>query len=250
MNLSELCVLSRATWLLVRGQRAHPRLKFPLCVGFILPTYGQLYAHESQNIPSWKAPIRIIMSNSWLCRGPPKNQTVYVRVLASSPAGVEGLNAGMAAHTKSTKPWSLPLRVCGCVGGKIAELPHPAHLPIAIRAGSVAWTVWLCSAGIKRPVGASYKNLSLVNDKLSASNHVGNMDGTAIPLQADVLWLNCSRLSKSWVPPYSSPKKLPKPSAASTHPLNIQYSWGFGSELDPSFFFLMEKNSNVFLKIL
>lgn len=189
------------------------------------------------------------MSNSWLCRGPPKNQTVYVRVLASSPAGVEGLNAGMAAHTKSTKPWSLPLRVCGCVGGKIAELPHPAHLPIAIRAGSVAWTVWLCSAGIKRPVGASYKNLSLVNDKLSASNHVGNMDGTGIPLQADVLWLNCSRLSKNWVPPYSSPKKLPKPSAASTHPLHIQYSWGFGSELDPSFF-LMEKNSNVFLKIL
>ena len=37
---------------------------------------------ESQNILCWKGPTRIIESNSWLHRGPPRNQTTCLRALS------------------------------------------------------------------------------------------------------------------------------------------------------------------------
>jgi len=36
---------------------------------------------ESQNLPRWKGPTRIIESNSLLHTGPPKNQTMCLKVL-------------------------------------------------------------------------------------------------------------------------------------------------------------------------
>ena len=37
---------------------------------------------ESQNIPSWKVPIKVIESSSWFHTGPSKNQTIWLRALS------------------------------------------------------------------------------------------------------------------------------------------------------------------------
>lgn len=149
-----------------------------------------------------------------------------------------------AAHTKSTKPWSILLGGCVAVwAGKLLSYPTQHIFLLRSELGVVAWTVWLCSAGIKHPAGVSYTNLPLVNDKLSASNHVRNMDGTIIPLQA-VLWLTAlQELGLTLFFPQETALNLLQPP-----PIPCTYSWGFGSRLDPSFFFLMEKKSNGFSK--
>jgi len=41
----------------------------------------QYIESESQNILSWKGPARITESSSWLHKEPPKNQTLWLRVL-------------------------------------------------------------------------------------------------------------------------------------------------------------------------
>jgi len=45
-------------------------------------TQNSLLFVEWQNIPSWKEPIRIMESNSWLHTGSPKNQTLCLRALS------------------------------------------------------------------------------------------------------------------------------------------------------------------------
>jgi len=48
---------------------------------------------ETQNIPHWKGPIRVIKSTPWLHKEPPKNQTICLRVLSRCFLNTEKLSA-------------------------------------------------------------------------------------------------------------------------------------------------------------
>ena len=66
---------------------------------------------ESQSIPSWKGPTRIIKSNSWLHKGPPKIQTVCLK--APSKCLFNSSSSGLcplpwAARSMPTTLWCRP----------------------------------------------------------------------------------------------------------------------------------------------
>lgn len=59
---------------------------------------------ESQNIPSWRGPTRIIESSSWFHIGPPKNWTVCLRALSRC-----FLNSGKLVAVTTTLGEAVPV---------------------------------------------------------------------------------------------------------------------------------------------
>jgi len=73
---------------------------------------------ESLNNPSWKEPIRIIESNSWLHTGPPKNQTIYLRAVSRC-----------FSNSSSSVLCPLPWGGCSSAWALSGEVPFPDIQP-------------------------------------------------------------------------------------------------------------------------